>query len=142
MKKQFSKFFISISSIDWGVFVAFILLNLIFCLAYPYARLMISGSFRAEDWLMAMCILGIFIAFWAALLIRELVAWVVSIPIQFVAFSLALWLILGVPVGMSIRVIVPVLISQVPGVAAGLLIRRLIRKRHARIKTPKPWWAN
>ena len=160
MKKQFSKFFISISSIDWGVFVAFILLNLIFALSYPYCRLLLADSVEQMDifphdyppsaffrisslsWLTAEFILGAFIALWAALMIKKFAAWILSIPIQFVVFSLAWWLLFEVSLKSSIQVTVLIFISQVIGVFAGLLIRWLIRKRCVRTKTPKPWWAN
>ncbi len=163
MKKYLSKLLKPSSTIDRGIFVAFILLNLIFAFAYPYGRLIIadwvdeleifprdyppSAFFKISSfaWLTAECILGAFIAIWAALMIKKLAAWIWSIPIQLI-LVFVLYLIIGASVGMSIelsiRVIVPIFISQGIGVAIGLLIRFLIRKRRNRYKTESPWWAN
>ena len=128
--------------IDYGVFVAFILLNLIFAFAYPYGRLIIADWIEQMDifphdyppsaffkisalsWLTAECILGAFIALWAGMLIKEWAIWLWSVPIQFVLFSLGWWLLFEVSLKSSIQVIVLIFISQAIGVAVGLLIRK------------------
>lgn len=157
--KKISKIIKPSLPIDYGVFVAFILLNLIFAFAYSYARLLIadwieqmdifphdyppSDFFRISSlsWLTAECIIGALIAPWAGMLIKEWAIWIWSVPIQLILLFV-LYLVLGASVGVSIeisiRIGIRIFISQAIGVAIGLLIRKL----RARTKTPKPWWAN
>ena len=130
---------------DRGVFVAFILLNLIFAFAYSYARLLIadcieemnifphdyppSAFFRISSlsWLTAECIIGALIAPWAGMLIKEWATWIWSVPIQLILLFV-LYLILGATfvssLGIAIRIGLPIFISQAIGIAVGLLIRK------------------
>lgn len=139
--------------IDRGVFVAFILLNLIFAFAYSYARLIIADCIEQmnifpHDYppssffklsllsvITAECIVGALIAPWAGMLIKEWAIWIWSVPIQLILLFV-LYLILGASVGISIeisiRIGIRVFISQAIGVAIGLLIR----KRRARKQAP------
>ena len=130
---------------DRGVFVAFILLNLIFGFLYSYARLILSGcieqmdifphdyppgSFFRISWysiITAECIIGALIAPWAGMLIKEWAIWIWSVPIQLILLFV-LYLILGATfvssLGIAIRIGLPIFVSQAIGVAVGLLIRK------------------
>ncbi|MBQ7353960.1 MAG: hypothetical protein IJW62_00405 [Clostridia bacterium] len=46
MKQQLSKFFKPITVIDWVIFAGFILLNIAFCVAYFFIRLILAASIK------------------------------------------------------------------------------------------------
>lgn len=148
MKQQLSKFFKPITVIDWVIFAGFILLNIAFCVAYFFIRLILAASikdFFPPDYapgsffkisplarLTTECILAVLVSIETGVLIRKLRLWLLSLPIQYLLCFTACYLFIPNQASTWVLLIAQVLIAQLPGVVIGLFIRYLLRKLRAR----------
>ena len=124
MKKYIQSLMISVSASDGIRIFLLIFLNLICLFTSPIILYFLAYLITNDNFYVAAIIITCVLTVLSALLVRTFKIWIISLPAQLIVYFLALWLILGGPVGMSIQFAVVIFIPQVMGGPVGLLIRK------------------